>query len=282
MPRYMVLVPASGSPFVKEREFFEEQGGFRNDWGKNWRPLDAESIEDARVKAAKLGPFFARLDRPTIVCLCGSTRFKDEFVAQNARLTMEGKIVLSVGFFGHRDTRQITEIEKRALDELHKRKIDLADEVFVLSVGGYVGDSTRSEIAYAQQVGKPVTYLEPITDWCGEVHTEVARGQPSPTSNDQPATWDLVLADIRERDQHGRQKYGTPLQPFNGRDSLRDLYEELLDAVVYARNRLAEETRLREVAGWVAAYHPDHDGQCLVCKVISPCSAAELARLVLR
>jgi hypothetical protein len=106
---------------------------------------------------------------PTIVCLCGSTRFYDQFQQANYDLTMRGKIVLSVGFYPHATARHghgegvgHDSAEKAALDELHKRKIDLADEVFVINVGGYVGESTRSEIAYAVERGKPVRYLEPV------------------------------------------------------------------------------------------------------------------------
>ena len=77
--------------------------------------------------------------------------------------------MLSVGFFMHRKDTQHGQIvgctpeQKIALDELHKRKIDLCDEVYVLNVGGYIGDSTRSEIEYAEAHGKRVRYREPIT-----------------------------------------------------------------------------------------------------------------------
>lgn len=104
--------------------------------------------------------------RPQIVCLCGSTRFYDEFQQANYDLTMAGDIVLSVGFYphatvthGHGEGVGHDSAEKVALDELHKRKIDLADRVYVLNVGGYIGASTRSEIAYAHQIGRPVEYL---------------------------------------------------------------------------------------------------------------------------
>ena len=103
--------------------------------------------------------------RPSVVCLCGSTKFKDAFIKKQFELTMAGEIVLSVGWFSHSD-REIffpTEEEKLQLDELHKRKIDLADRIYVLNVGGYVGSSTRSEIEYAVVVGKPVEYLEAPT-----------------------------------------------------------------------------------------------------------------------
>ena len=106
------------------------------------------------------------MQKPRVVCLCGSTRFKEAFDDANYRETMSGKIVLSVGFFmyatGNRHGENIgcTPEQKTALDELHKRKIDLADEVLILNVGGYIGDSTRSELLYAMKHGKDIRYLE--------------------------------------------------------------------------------------------------------------------------
>lgn len=106
-------------------------------------------------------------ERPEIVCLCGSTRFYDEFQRANYELTMQGKIVLSVGFYphasaehGHGEGVGHDSAEKVMLDELHKRKIDLADWVYVLNVGGYIGESTRSEITYAEANGVEVRYME--------------------------------------------------------------------------------------------------------------------------
>jgi hypothetical protein len=106
---------------------------------------------------------------PSIVCLCGSTRFYDEFRRANLRLTLAGQIVLSIGCDTKSD-QDLTAADgfgtgpaavKARLDDLHKRKIDLADYVLVLNVGGYVGESTRAEIAYAHAAGKPVRYLDP-------------------------------------------------------------------------------------------------------------------------
>ena len=96
-----------------------------------------------------------------IITLCGSTRFKNEFIAEQKRLTLEGNIVISVGLFGHSgDVEVWTESTKEMLDDMHKRKIDLADEIFVVNPGGYIGSSTRSEIEYALQTGKIIRYLE--------------------------------------------------------------------------------------------------------------------------
>ena len=103
-------------------------------------------------------------DFPQIVCLCGSTRFMDAFHACGWQLTLDGHIVLTVGVCKHAEDHGGEALGQEAadkLDELHKRKIDLADWVFVLNVGGYIGDSTRAEIEYAAETGKRITYLEP-------------------------------------------------------------------------------------------------------------------------
>jgi hypothetical protein len=101
-------------------------------------------------------------NKPEIVVLCGSTRFKSEFNTTNARLTLQGKIVISVGVFV-RSNPPYSDVDpgaKERLDELHKRKIDLADRVMVINPGGYIGSSTRGEIEYALGLGLPVDYLE--------------------------------------------------------------------------------------------------------------------------
>ena len=103
-----------------------------------------------------------------VITLCGSTRFKDEFMEVQKRLTLEGNIVISVGLFGHAGESEVWENmdegaltkTQEMLDDMHKRKIDIADEIFVINVGGYIGSSTRSEIEYAKLTGKTVRYLE--------------------------------------------------------------------------------------------------------------------------
>lgn len=104
-----------------------------------------------------------------VITLCGSTRFKDQFMEAQKRLTLEGNIVISVGLYGHSGDSEVWENmdegtrtrTKEMLDDMHKRKIDMADEIFVINVGGYIGESTRSEIEYAHKTGKKVKYLEP-------------------------------------------------------------------------------------------------------------------------
>ena len=96
-----------------------------------------------------------------VITLCGSTRFKEQFLEAQKRLTLAGYIVISVGLFGHSGDDEVwTEGTKEMLDDMHKRKIDMADEIFVINVGGYIGQSTRSEIDYAMKNGKTVKYLE--------------------------------------------------------------------------------------------------------------------------
>ena len=105
-----------------------------------------------------------------VVTLCGSTKFKDEFIRVQKELTLKGYIVISVGLFGHSGDAEVWENmdegtltkTKAMLDDMHKRKIDMADEIFVINVNGYIGDSTKSEIEYAKKTGKIVNYLEEI------------------------------------------------------------------------------------------------------------------------
>jgi hypothetical protein len=102
--------------------------------------------------------------RYKIITLCGSTKFKDQFYEAQKRLTLDGNIVISVGLFGHSgDNEAWSEGTKEMLDDMHKRKIDMADEIFVINVGGYIGSSTKSEIEYARITAKPVFFLEEIS-----------------------------------------------------------------------------------------------------------------------
>ena len=96
-----------------------------------------------------------------VITLCGSTKFKEQYLEAQKRLTLEGNIVVSVGLFGHSGDDEVwTEGTKAMLDDMHKRKIDMADEIFVINVGGYIGESTRNEIDYAVSKGKTIHYLE--------------------------------------------------------------------------------------------------------------------------
>jgi len=98
-----------------------------------------------------------------VITLCGSTKFKEQYLEAQKSLTLEGNIVISVGLFGHSGDDEVwSEGTKAMLDDMHLRKIDMADEIFVINVGGYIGESTRREIAYAKNTGKSVKYLESI------------------------------------------------------------------------------------------------------------------------
>ena len=106
--------------------------------------------------------------RPKIVCLCGSTRFSAAYQQANLEETLAGHIVLTIGsdtqsdaeLFADKTAEELATITRR-LAALHRHKIELADEILVLNVDGYIGDSTRSEIDYAIRLGKTIRYLEP-------------------------------------------------------------------------------------------------------------------------
>lgn len=114
---------------------------------------------------------------PPIVVLCGSTRFRAEMAAANRRFTLEGFIVLAPGVFAH-DGDEITDAQKEQLDELHFRKIDHADAVYIVDPGGYIGDSTRLEIHYARRTGKTIARL-----------SEGTQLDLPPREVDDPAAW---------------------------------------------------------------------------------------------
>ena len=103
-----------------------------------------------------------------VITLCGSTRFKDEFYKAQKELTLKGNIVISVGLFGHSGDSEVWDNmsegtltkTKEMLDDMHKRKIDMADEIFVINKNNYIGESTKSEIEYAIKTNKKVNYME--------------------------------------------------------------------------------------------------------------------------
>ena len=97
-----------------------------------------------------------------IITLCGSIKFKDEFIKVQEKLTLDGNIVLTPNFFNNIRKEDIDEKMKKMLDEMHKQKIDMSDEIYVINLGGYIGESTKSEIEYAKAKGKKISYLESI------------------------------------------------------------------------------------------------------------------------
>lgn len=129
--------------------------------------IGGETVWNDRVLLAKeikrLQKWNRPKDFPRIVCLCGSTRFMGTFHAVGWTLTLDGYIVLTVGVCKHAEDHGGEALGPDVadrLDELHKRKIDLSDWVYVLNVDGYIGESTADEIEYAMTIGKPIQYLE--------------------------------------------------------------------------------------------------------------------------
>lgn len=109
------------------------------------------------------------MDRPKIICLCGSTKFKEAFTKAQLDETLAGNIVLTIGcnmksdqeIFGNMSAGERAEVKKR-LDRLHFRKIEMSDEVLILNVGGYIGVSTCDELHYAMAQGKRIRFLEDL------------------------------------------------------------------------------------------------------------------------
>lgn len=100
------------------------------------------------------------MEKVKVITLCGSTKFKDEFLFHQKRLTLAGHIVISVGLFGHSgDDEAWIGSNKEMLDKLHLAKIDMSDEIFVINPNLYIGESTRKEIDYAKSKGKEINFL---------------------------------------------------------------------------------------------------------------------------
>lgn len=149
-----------------------------------------------------------------VITLCGSTRFKDEFIRVQRELTLKGCIVISVGLFGHSVDEEVWEgmdentltQTKFMLDDMHKSKIDMADGIFVINPNGYIGESTWSEICYAFMTGKPIDAIEPIDRnkieqkvrlhiMCAEMHAARQYDIWSHLSSDYPSD-DFLLKDM--------------------------------------------------------------------------------------
>ncbi len=105
------------------------------------------------------------MSKPKVITLCGSTKFKKEYEYWYRRLSQEGYIVLTVVLFGHHEGLDMEGLDKKRFDELHLRKIDISDEIFVINVGGYIGESTKREIEYAKKHNLSIIYLEIPFNW---------------------------------------------------------------------------------------------------------------------
>lgn len=171
--RFYLELPATVNGVQHQGPFMHRPGDDDSSAVTFWGKRDLRAV--LRQAQAELDQHYGDPPRPRVVVLCGSTRFFDAYQRANYEETMAGRIVLSVGHYPnapggtHGETVGCTPEQKAALDELHKRKIDMADEILVLNVGGYIGESTRGEIIHAQRTGKPIRWLEPVrSDECIE------------------------------------------------------------------------------------------------------------------
>ncbi len=193
-----------------------------------------------------------------VITLCGSTRFKDQFLEAQKRLTLEGNIVISVGLFGHSGDDEVwTEGTKEMLDDMHKRKIDMADAIYVINVDGYIGESTRSEIEYAKRNGKEVRYLEGSTSGVPEETVrEIAEMLDcghvcylNPDTNEtvfipNPASWeyfeepDMVTKELEKVDSWERRIKLAPPESFESFQFMESFIDELPENESILRNKL--------------------------------------------
>lgn len=193
-----------------------------------------------------------------VITLCGSTRFKEQFLEAQKRLTLEGNIVISVGLFGHSGDDEVwTEGTKEMLDDMHKRKIDMADAIYVINVGGYIGESTRSEIEYAKRNSKEVRYLEECTSGlpeetvreiaemldCGHVcylnpDTYETVFIPNPASLEYFEDPDIFTKELEKVDSWGRRIKLTPPESFESFQFMESFIDELPESESILRNKL--------------------------------------------
>lgn len=151
------ILKIQNKKYKKSIDYFEKLNNLSKE--------ELNELLDKRVTLQKVLEMFNKSKKYEIITLCGSTKFKDEFIKAQEELTLQGKIVISVGLFGHADNKygnEITEEIKTMLDDIHKRKIDLSDAIYVINKNGYIGSSTKSEIEYALRNNKKIYYLEEI------------------------------------------------------------------------------------------------------------------------
>ena len=146
------------SEFIKDKK--EKIVGFS---------MSTDSIEELDYHQVKKINYAALIDKRKdniktyipnkyhIITLCGSTKFKKEFIEVQKQLTLLGNIIISVGCFGHKGDK-LTMEDKIMLDDMHKRKILMADEIFVIDKNNYIGSSTKSEIEFAKANNIPISY----------------------------------------------------------------------------------------------------------------------------
>lgn len=173
-----IVEPTAIAEGEKEAEIFATQMMGIGEWKEEWNYNDKymwQTIKRSYMAGQKSKPTLSDREieqmaereklKPKVVCFCGSTRFAEYFMIHRWELEKQGIITLGINilpnnyFVEGNSHGAEQEGVKEILDELHKRKIDLSDEVFVLDVDGYIGESTRNEINYAESIGKPIKYL---------------------------------------------------------------------------------------------------------------------------
>ena len=134
----------------------EKKGKFENKIYLNY--VEQDYIDKKEEEESKKE--WRKLKKYNIITLCGSIKFKDEFLKVQEKLVLEGNIVFTPNFFNNIKKEEISLETKEMLDKMHKQKIDMSDEIYVINQGGYIGESTKLEIEYAKSKGKKITYLE--------------------------------------------------------------------------------------------------------------------------
>jgi hypothetical protein len=153
------------SELERETKFACEMRTGREEWRNTAKTATARMMELSE-QLAKAQKQVESARKTKVIVLCGSTRFTDEMMIKNWELTKMGNVVMGWnvmpnGYFNNMDGHGAEEEGiKEIVDEVHKRKIDLCDEIFVLNVGGYIGESTSSEINYAQSNGKKIVFMD--------------------------------------------------------------------------------------------------------------------------
>lgn len=152
-------------------------------------------------------------DRPKIVCLCGSGRFRAEFEEAEYNETLSGKIVLTIGC-NTQDIARSEELKhhKPMLDELHMRKIDMSDEVLIINKDGYIGESTGNELRYAQSLNKHIRFLEP-NPCINMVSIDIEKLSEDILKADKRCTCQFDGKYCEVKDFDGCSRYGNPLAP---------------------------------------------------------------------
>ncbi len=146
-PSKITIVKSNGERVLKRVDWFSSEGTLEYSLDK--------------IKKNVLAQSYYRLPDPKVICLCGSTRFYKQFQEINLEETLAGNIVLSIGYDGGSDhSLGLTDKQKRELDWLHKKKIEMSDEIIVIRLDTYIGESTAREIEFAKELNLPIRYAD--------------------------------------------------------------------------------------------------------------------------